>query len=101
MPTEPVVIPTTATLVVAADTPAATVFASGTAYNPVLKFGVTAGAEADLNITSITVTRGGLSANANVSGIGVYDAGGKNMAILVLHGTIPTRWKFRLLRSQS
>ncbi len=83
---EPPVVPTTAALAVASDTPAAAVLASGTAYNPVLKFSVTAGAEADLQVTSITVTRGGLSANANVSGIGVFDAAG------VRHGNIGTSW---------
>lgn len=74
------------TAALADDTPAAMIIASGTAYNKVLKINVTAGADADVKITGFHILRGGLSSNANVAGVGVYDAKGMR------HGNIGTSW---------
>ncbi|MFA7287094.1 MAG: hypothetical protein WC052_05530, partial [Patescibacteria group bacterium] len=60
----------------ASDTPASTVQADGTAYNPVLKLNLTAAADGAVNLTGLTVTRQGLSADSDVDGVGFFDANG-------------------------
>lgn len=59
----------------AADTPAATTLASGTAYNKMVKVNLTAGS-ADVNVKGITITRTGIIANTSVSAVSVWDQDG-------------------------
>lgn len=75
-----------ASVSLASDTPSPAVLASGTAFNKVLKVAVSAGSEADVKVTGLTVTRGGLSSNAHLSGVGIYDAND------IRHGNIVTSW---------
>jgi len=67
-----------------ANTPAATTHASGTAYNGVLEVNLTAGSDASVNVTSLTLTRGGISADSSISGVAVFDSTG------VRHGNFVT-----------
>jgi len=55
-----------------ADTAVANTLASGSVYNKVLGVNVRAGANAVV-VTGLTVTRGGLFANTNISGVSVWD----------------------------
>ena len=80
------VVAGTASVARASDTPAPTILATGTAFNKVLTLSVSAGSDADVSLTGITVTRGGLSANTWVGGVGVYDGSD------VKHGNIGTSW---------
>ncbi|MDD5568928.1 MAG: hypothetical protein PHG23_00705, partial [Candidatus Pacebacteria bacterium] len=73
----------TYSVALASDTPAASVLASGSAFNDVLKVAVSAGTTAQ-SITSITIQRTGLSLDSNVTGVVVVDAAG------VRHGNIVT-----------
>jgi len=61
------------TLAIADDTPAATAVAQGAQDSVFTKVNFTAGTDADYTVTSIAVTRGGLSADADVSNIKLYD----------------------------
>ncbi|GEM_PF-509947 len=61
----------------AADTPVSATHASGTAYNNALKFNVTAGSDGEIKITGVTITRGGISIDSNISGVAVFNAAGK------------------------
>lgn len=72
------------TVSLAADTPPAASLPDGTIYNPVVKFNVTASADGEARLTSVTVTRGGFIANSNVNGISVWDQNG------LRHGSILT-----------
>jgi hypothetical protein len=72
------------TIAVAADTPNLAAHAAGTAYNNALKLTLTASADGPVSLTGLTITRGGLSADANIAGVGVYDATG------VRHGNVVT-----------
>ncbi len=87
-PTDPTTPPaaTGSASVSVAGTPAGTVLASGTAFNKVLKVTVSAGSDADVSVTSLTVTRGGISSNANVTGVGIFDSSD------VRHGNIVSSW---------
>lgn len=69
------------TVSVAADNPAATILASGTAFNPVLKVNLTAGSQA-ASVTGLTIRKSGLAANTAISGVDIIDAQG------VRHGNI-------------
>ncbi|MFA4818477.1 MAG: hypothetical protein WC621_01410 [Patescibacteria group bacterium] len=83
----------------ASDTPAATTLASGSAYNPVLKFNLTAGSDGAVSVTGLKLTKGGILANTNIAGVGVFDSTGKrygnfvtsltsdNMAVLTFAST--------------
>ncbi len=57
----------------ASDTPTAGTLAGGTAYNKMLKLNLTAGSDKDTKVTGITITRTGLIANTNISGVSVWD----------------------------
>lgn len=65
------------TVALASDTPASATQASGTAYNGALKFNVTASSDGAVSITGLTMTRGGISIDSNISGVAVFDAAGK------------------------
>lgn len=66
----------------AADNPAAANIADGSAYNSVLKLNLSAGAT--VNVTGITLTKTGLIANTNITGVSVWDAQGNR------HGDVMT-----------
>ncbi|TSC84710.1 MAG: hypothetical protein G01um101413_94 [Parcubacteria group bacterium Gr01-1014_13] len=63
------------TVSLAADNPAAANLADGSAYNSVLKLNLRAGSAAT-NVTGITLTKTGLIANTNITGVSVWDAQG-------------------------
>ena len=67
----------------ASDSPAAANIADGTAFNSMLKLTLTAGSEAT-NVTGVAVTRTGLMANSNVTGVSIWDADGNK------HGDVMT-----------
>lgn len=73
----------TVSVSLASDTPAAANIADGTAYNNILKVVVAAGS-AETKVTGLTVTRTGLMANSNVTGVSVWDAEGNR------HGDVMT-----------
>ena len=58
----------------AADNPAAGNIADGSAYNKVLKLNLSAGSAAQ--VTGITLTKTGLIANSNITGVSVWDSQG-------------------------
>ncbi len=58
----------------AADSPAATTVADGSAYNKVLKLNFSASSAT--NVTGITLTKTGLIANSNITGVSVWDSMG-------------------------
>jgi hypothetical protein len=62
------------TVSLAADNPAAGNIADGSAYNKVLKLNLSA--SATTNVTGITLTKTGLIANSNITGVSVWDAQG-------------------------
>lgn len=64
------------TVALASDTPASSVQADGTAYNPVLKVNLTAAADGPVTLTGLTVTRTGLSSDSDIDGVGIFDANG-------------------------
>lgn len=67
----------------AADNPAGTTIADGTAYNKMLKVNLMAASKA-VKVTSLTITRTGLIANSKVTGISVWDSQGMR------HGDVMT-----------
>lgn len=78
----PVVVGGTVNVSLAADNPAAANLADGSAYNSVLKLNLSAGSAT--NVTGITLTRTGLVANSNITGVSVWDAQGNR------HGDVMT-----------
>lgn len=78
----PVVVGGTVSVSLAADNPAAANLADGSAYNSVLKLTLSAGSAT--NVTGITLTKTGLIANTNVSGVSVWDSAGNR------HGDVMT-----------
>jgi len=78
----PVVIGGTVNVSLAADNPAATNLADGSAYNSVLKLNLSAGSAT--NVTGITLTKTGLISNTNITGVSVWDAQGNR------HGDVMT-----------
>lgn len=64
----------------ASNNPAAAVIADGTANNPVLRVNLSAGS-APVSVTGIKFTKGGFTANTNITGAGVYVNG-------VRHGNV-------------
>ncbi len=66
----------------AADNPAAANLADGSAYNSVLKVNLSAGSATQ--VTGLTLTKTGLIANTNVTGVSVWDAQGNR------HGDVMT-----------
>jgi hypothetical protein len=70
------------TVSLASDNPAAANLADGSAYNNLLK--LTLGASSATNVTGITLTKTGLIANTNVTGVSVWDAQGNR------HGDVMT-----------
>jgi len=64
------------TVSLAADNPASVNIPGGSAFNPVLKVVLRAGA-ADVNVTSIKLKKSGYISNTNVTGIDVIDGTGK------------------------
>ena len=66
----------------AADNPAASNLADGSAYNSVLKLNLSAGSA--VNVTGITLTKTGLIANSNITGVSVWDSQGNR------HGDVMT-----------
>lgn len=78
-----VVVPSGTDLYVAlaSDSPAAVVLGSGTSFNPVLKFNLTAGSK-DVKVTSLRIAKSGFVANTNISGVDVVDSAG------VRHGNV-------------
>lgn len=79
-----IVLQGSAMVELAQDTPAAGTHADLTAYNPALKFNVTAGSDSDVTLNSLVVHRGGISVDSNFSGVGVFDANG------IRHGNFVT-----------
>jgi hypothetical protein len=69
-------------LSLAGDNPAAATLADGSAYNNVLKLNLSA--SASTNVTGITLTKTGLIANSNITGVSVWDAQGNR------HGDVMT-----------
>lgn len=59
----------------ASDTPGAMTLGSGTAFNPAVKFMLSAGAK-DVTVNSITVMKSGFLANTNLNGVDLVDANG-------------------------
>jgi hypothetical protein len=78
----PVVVGGTVTASLASDNPAAGNIADGSAYNAVLKLNLSAGQAT--NVTGITLTKTGLIANTNITGVSVWDAQGNR------HGDVMT-----------
>lgn len=77
-PSAPVVtVPAGTDLVVslATDSPSARTIGSGTAFNPALKFTLTAGAK-NVTVNSITVQKSGFVANTKLNGVDLVDANG-------------------------
>jgi len=72
------------TVALAADTPAAAVLVSGSAYNAFTKVNLTAGSEGSVNVTGVVVTRSGYSNDNYVDGVMVKDSAGKR------HGSVVT-----------
>ena len=70
------------TVEVAADNPAAATIPDGSLYNPMLKINLTAGSS-DVTVDSITVTRGGIIANTNVTGVSIWDEEGNRLGNIV------------------
>lgn len=64
------------TVAIAPDSPASGIHASMTAYNNALKVNLTAASDGAVNLNGLTLTRLGLSQDANISGVGVFDANG-------------------------
>lgn len=78
----PVVVGGSVNVALASDNPAAANLADGSAYNSVLKLSLSA-AQAT-NVTGITLTKTGLIANTNITGVSVWDAAGNR------HGDVMT-----------
>jgi len=70
------------TVALAADNPAAANIADGSAYNAVLKLALSAGSAT--KVTGITLTKTGLIANTNITGVSIWDAEGNR------HGDVMT-----------
>jgi hypothetical protein len=72
-----VITPTAGNLTVslAADNPAATNIADGTAYNAILKLTLSAGS-GTIKVNGITVTKTGLIASTNITGVSIWDKAG-------------------------
>ncbi|KKU48972.1 hypothetical protein A3E96_04695 [Candidatus Uhrbacteria bacterium RIFCSPHIGHO2_12_FULL_46_13] len=75
--TGPVSTGTGLTVALASDTPASTVYAGGTAYNPALKVNLTASADGSVNVTGLTLTRMGVSTDSQIAGVAIFDQNGK------------------------
>lgn len=71
------------TVTLSASTPAATTLADGTSYNKMLTVNLTAGDKA-VKVNGITVTKTGFVANADVTGVSVWDSQGNR------HGDVMT-----------
>jgi len=71
------------TVSLASDNPATKNIADGTAYNAVLKL-VLVGESQETKVTGITVTKTGLIANSNISGVSIWDQDGNK------HGDVMT-----------
>jgi len=71
------------TVALAADTPVSATIADGTTYNNMVKVSLTAGSTA-VKVKGVTVLRTGLFANANVTGVSVWDKDGAR------HGDVMT-----------
>ncbi len=56
----------------ASDTPVSMTIATGSAYNAILKFNVTAGSDGAVNVKQLKLTKMGFLANSKVSGISVF-----------------------------
>lgn len=95
----PITVPTTTTttttvtspttgsslsVAVASDTPAAAVQGSGSAFNKALKLNLTAGADGDVKVTSLTIERGGFAQNSAFTGVAAFTDDG------VRHGNFVT-----------
>jgi len=78
----PVVLPTSAFLKVEVAGPVAATIPDGSLYNKVLKLKFTAGSQAE-SVTAVTVTRGGFTANTNVTGVSVWDDMGNRYGNIV------------------
>ena len=70
------------TVELAADNPAAATIPDGSLYNPMLKINLTAGSS-DVTVDSITVSRGGIIANTNVTGVSIWDEEGNRLGNIV------------------
>ncbi|MEK7212835.1 MAG: hypothetical protein AAB678_00130, partial [Patescibacteria group bacterium] len=73
--TPPVVTGGAMTVSLAADNPAAKNIADGSAYNDLLKLNLTAGSQG-VKVNGVTVTKTGLIANTNITGVSVWDKDG-------------------------
>jgi hypothetical protein len=71
------------TVAVANTTPVATTYADGSAYNDFLKLKFTAGSEGDVEVTGLTVTKGGISADTYVEGIALVDSDGNRHGVVI------------------
>jgi len=70
------------TAMVASNNPAAGTIADGSLYNPMLRVTFMGGATGG-TITGLTVTRGGLIANTNISGVSVWDENGNRLGNII------------------
>lgn len=75
-------LPTSAYLRVETAGPVATTIPDGSLYNKVLKLKFTAGSQAE-NVTAVTVTRGGYTANTNITGVSVWDDNGNRYGNII------------------
>jgi len=72
----PVPVTGNVTVSAAADSPAAATFATGSAYDTFIKLNIANGTTGAVNVTSLAVTRGGISIDNQVSAVGLYGADG-------------------------
>ncbi|MEA3453060.1 MAG: peptidoglycan-binding domain-containing protein [Patescibacteria group bacterium] len=71
------------TVAVANTNPVATTYADGSAYNDFLKLKFTAGAEGDVEVSGLTVTKGGISADTYVEGISLVDSNDNRHGVVI------------------
>ncbi|MEK7212102.1 MAG: peptidoglycan-binding domain-containing protein, partial [Patescibacteria group bacterium] len=71
------------TVSIAPGSPAAATIADGSAYNEFLKLNFANGTSGSVSITSLIVTRGGISVDTNVTGVGLYGADGSRYGNVV------------------
>lgn len=79
----PVPITGNVTVSVASDSPVATTLATGSAYDTFLKLNIANGTTGAVNVTSLAVTRGGISIDNTVSAVGLYGADGSRFGNVI------------------
>lgn len=84
-PTTPTTGTVTASL--ASDNPATAVLAGGSSYNTVSKYTLTNSSSTPVNLTQVTLTRGGIIQDSSVSGVAVFDSTGRRHGNFGTFGT--------------